>query len=83
MYNLIIPDSKQLKKQLYNHCMRTYAFGGALGDRYGFKYDRELFYLASILHDVGLTDHACRKHSFEHEGASRGAFPSCPRFCSR
>ncbi|PUA40799.1 phosphohydrolase [Paenibacillus elgii] len=80
MYNLEIPDSKATQEAtrlvydispefLYNHCMRTYAFGGALGDHYGFKYDRELFYLASILHDVGLTDHVCRKHSFEHEGA--------------
>lgn len=80
MYNIMIPDSKVAKEAtqlvyeispefLYNHCLRTYAFGDALGKKYGFKYDQELFYLASILHDVGLTDHVCRKQSFECEGA--------------
>lgn len=80
MYNIMIPDSKvateatQLVYEispefLYNHCLRTYAFGDALGQKYGLTYDRELFYLGSVLHDVGLTEHVCRKHSFEYEGA--------------
>lgn len=80
MQNIIIPDSKVAKDAtqliyeispafLYNHCLRTYAFGDALGKKYGFKYDQELFYLASVLHDVGLTDRVCCKHSFEYEGA--------------
>ncbi|MCC2252259.1 MAG: HD domain-containing protein [Bacillota bacterium] len=80
MDNIIIPDSKVAKeatqlvyeispKFLYNHCLRTYAFGGALGKKYGFNYDQELFYLASVLHDIGLTEQVCCKHSFEYEGA--------------
>ncbi|GGE54676.1 HD domain-containing protein [Priestia taiwanensis] len=77
---IIIPDSRVAKEAsklvyeispefLYNHCLRTYAFGDALGRTYGFKYDRELFYLGAVLHDVGFTDHVCRKCSFEYEGA--------------
>ncbi|MFS1514613.1 HD domain-containing protein [Chengkuizengella sp. SCS-71B] len=80
MYNITIPKSNVAKEAtklvheispefLYNHCLRTYAFGDELGKKYGFKYDQELFYLGSILHDVGLTEHVCRKHSFEHESA--------------
>lgn len=80
MYPITIPDSRLAKQAtqlvfeispefLYNHCMRTYAFGDALGRKYGLKYDQELFYLGAVLHDVGLTEHVCRKHSFEHEGA--------------
>ncbi|QGG52145.1 HD domain-containing protein [Lysinibacillus pakistanensis] len=80
MYNIIIPDSKVAKEAtqlvseispefLYNHCLRTYAFGDSLGKKYGLKYDLELFYLASVLHDIGLTEKVCCKHSFEYEGA--------------
>ncbi|WP_433944751.1 HD domain-containing protein [Paenibacillus sp. SN-8-1] len=80
MYTMTMPDSSLAKKAaqlvseispefLYNHCMRTYAFGDSLGKKYGLKYDQELFFLGAVLHDVGLTEHVCRKHSFEHEGA--------------
>ncbi|MFB9324479.1 HD domain-containing protein [Paenibacillus aurantiacus] len=80
MYQIMIPDSKLAQKAtrlvyeispdfLYNHCLRTFAFGDALGQKYGLRYDRELFFLGAVLHDIGLTDHVCRHHSFEHEGA--------------
>lgn len=80
MYRITIPDSKLAQKAtrlvyeispafLYNHCLRTYAFGDALGKKLGLKYDPELFFLGAVLHDIGLTDHVCRHHSFEHEGA--------------
>ncbi|NGP46527.1 HD domain-containing protein [Bacillaceae bacterium SIJ1] len=80
MQNMIIPDSKIAKEAtqliydispefLYNHCLRTYAFGDVLGQQYGLKYDLELFYLASVLHDIGLTEHVCCRQSFEYEGA--------------
>ncbi|WP_426453001.1 HD domain-containing protein [Paenibacillus sp. S-38] len=80
MYQITIPDSRLANKAaqlvleispefLYNHCMRTYAFGDALGKKYGLTYDQELFFLGAVLHDIGLTEHVCRKHSFEHEGA--------------
>src|SRR6185312_13489096 len=41
---------------LFNHCARTYAFAGLLGARQNLKVDLELLFLASILHDLGLTE---------------------------
>lgn len=40
---------------LANHCHRTYLWGALLAARDGVKYDAELFYVASLLHDLGLT----------------------------
>jgi hypothetical protein len=57
---------------LFNHCVRTFLFGDALGRRDGLKYDRELLYLSSMLHDLGLTDSvATGAQRFELEGADR------------
>lgn len=57
---------------LFNHCVRTFLFGDALGRRDGLKYDRELLYLSSMLHDLGLTEsHAGSTQRFEVEGADR------------
>lgn len=38
---------------LYNHCLRTFVFGDLLGQSANLKYDRELLYLGSLLHDLG------------------------------
>ena len=54
---------------LYQHCMRTYMFGELLGRRDSLKYDQELLYLGSVLHDLGLTHRFEGKGSFEIEGA--------------
>jgi len=54
---------------LFNHTIRTYLFGEAMGRRGRLKYDRELFYLASVLHDLGLTPTHNGSDSFELEGA--------------
>jgi hypothetical protein len=55
---------------LLNHCYRTYAFGCILGHQDGLRFDREVFYLASIMHDIGLTEpHAGEPGSFEYVGA--------------
>jgi HD superfamily phosphodiesterase len=40
---------------LVQHCMRTYYWGALLALRDGLRYDAELFYVASLLHDLGLT----------------------------
>lgn len=78
--DLTIPDSEIANKVtrlvtevspafLVNHSIRTYLFGVALGLRDEMKFDRELFYLAAIMHDLGFTPH-CEGHgSFELEGA--------------
>ncbi|HXU29393.1 MAG TPA: cyanamide hydratase [Thermoanaerobaculia bacterium] len=41
---------------LSNHCHRTYLWGALLAARDGVKYDAELFYVVSLLHDLGLTE---------------------------
>lgn len=76
-----IPDSEiaikatQLVREisgdmLLNHCYRTYLFGCVLAHQDGLKFDQEVFYLASIMHDIGLTDqYANAPGSFEYVGA--------------
>ncbi len=55
---------------LLNHCYRTYLFGCIIAHQDGLKFDREVFYLSSIMHDIGLTDkHAGDPGSFEYVGA--------------
>lgn len=41
---------------LVGHCRRTHAFGAALLHQQGRAFDAELLYVASMLHDLGLTD---------------------------
>lgn len=43
---------------LLNHCVRTYLFGAILGQQSTQRYDPELLYTASLLHDMGLTSRA-------------------------
>lgn len=40
---------------LLNHCYRTYAFGTLLGRRRRLSFNPEMLFVASMLHDVGLT----------------------------
>ena len=55
---------------LLNHCLRAYHFGCILGARDGLRFDREVFYLACIMHDLGLTPtYADQPGSFEYVGA--------------
>ena len=64
---LPIPDSSIAKEaeelcreasspMLVNHCLRTYAWGMILGESARLRPDPELFYVASLLHDLALTD---------------------------
>ena len=57
---------------LVNHCVRTYLWGALLAANDTLQYDEELFYVASLLHDLGLTD-TCRRNGkcncFAAEGA--------------
>ncbi|WP_344954476.1 HD domain-containing protein [Actinomadura miaoliensis] len=41
---------------LFNHVMRTYVFGSLVFDRRGVHYDRELVFVAAVLHDLGLVE---------------------------
>lgn len=57
---------------LLNHAIRTYHFGSILAARDGLRLDRELLYVASALHDLGLTPtYDTEPGSFEWVGAKR------------
>jgi hypothetical protein len=64
---LVIPDSRIAQEaeelcreassaMLLNHCFRTYAWGMIIGESDGLRPDPELLYVASMLHDLALTD---------------------------
>ena len=56
-------------KVLLNHVHRTWWFAEFIGTKRVMRYDRELVYLASLLHDLGLSkEHAADKR-FEVDGA--------------
>lgn len=58
---------------LFNHVLRTYAFGFHAGTRAGLSFDPELFFLGAVLHDLGLT-HAHRGDDrFDIDGADAAA----------
>ena len=52
-----------------NHVHRTWWFAEFLGRKRGLKYDRELLYLATVMHDLGLTDEFNADNRFEVDGA--------------
>jgi hypothetical protein len=65
--DLAIPDSALARKAvalvaetspgfLLNHGLRAYVFGAALGRRDRLKFDRELLFLAAVMHDLGLVE---------------------------
>ncbi len=53
------------------HGHRTYWFAAALAAHHKKDFDRELLYVASLLHDVGLTPEAAGDGAFELRGAKR------------
>lgn len=55
---------------LFNHSLRSYMFGVAVGRHLGMQVDLELLYLAAVLHDVGLCPEHAGAGSFEVRGAT-------------
>jgi HD domain len=41
---------------LLNHCLRSYLWGTMYGEAHGITFDDELYYVAAMLHDIGLTE---------------------------
>jgi HD domain len=79
MFFARVPDSKiareatELARQeypsfLFNHCMRTFWFADAIAAS-GSLFDREIVYVAAILHDLGVLEHYDRGRRFEVDGA--------------
>lgn len=54
---------------LRNHNLRTYIFGAKMAQKIGVKYDVELGFISSVLHDIGLTPVADGDERFEIDGA--------------
>lgn len=58
---------------MFNHVMRSFAFGRAAGAVQGARYDEEMLFLGSVLHDLGLTDRFVGQDRFEVDGADAAA----------
>lgn len=60
-----------LPGEIYRHCLRTYFFASLLGQTKAFVHDPEALYVASILHDIGLSPAHMSEHDrFEVDGAN-------------
>jgi hypothetical protein len=77
---IVAPDSELARKAaafaeqahskvLLNHVHRTWWFAEFIGKKREMKYDRELVYLASLLHDLGLSQKHAADKRFEVDGA--------------
>lgn len=64
---------KELDEQTFNHSNRVYIYGVALTKTHfpTWEYDKETYYLACLLHDIGTAEKflATTKMSFEFKGA--------------
>ncbi len=58
---------------LYNHVSRSYVFGALAARATGTQYDPELFYIAAMLHDLGLTETYMAEDRFEVDAADAAA----------
>ncbi|WP_109355489.1 HD domain-containing protein [Sphingorhabdus sp. EL138] len=52
------------------HAKRSYLFAAAFAEREGRKFDQEVVYIASLLHDLGLEDPFDGQGDFETNGAA-------------
>ncbi len=77
---IIAPDSDLARKAaklaeqahtkvLLNHVHRTWWFAECIGRKREMQYDRELVYIASLLHDLGLSPSHTADKRFEVDGA--------------
>ncbi len=79
---LMIPDSQLAREVtqfirdtesdlLFQHSTRVYFWGGLRGEQTGRKFDHELLYVASMFHDIGLTETYQKSQlRFEVDGAN-------------
>lgn len=58
---------------LFNHVARSFVFGSKFGEAQGLKYDPELFFVAAMMHDLGLTERYMADARFEVDGADAAA----------
>ena len=58
---------------LFNHVMRTFAFGHAAGALQCAQYDQEMLFLGAVLHDLGLVEKFIGEDRFEIDSADAAA----------
>jgi hypothetical protein len=61
--------ASQLPAYLFAHSVRSYCWGVALAGHDGLAFDAPVLWVASLLHDVGLTRIGRASRCFEYEGA--------------
>lgn len=64
--NLVVQSSPD---HLVNHCLRSYAFGVSMAHKVKQPFDKEVFFLGAIMHDLGLTPAFDTGETFEIDGA--------------
>lgn len=60
---------RTLPGYLLTHSVRAYCWGAAIGAGEGWRFDRQVLWTASLMHDVGLTRIRSNTMCFEVEGA--------------
>jgi len=60
---------EQMPLYLFNHVLRSWVFAVQLGQLRQIECDQEVLAAATLLHDLGLTEHADGPHRFEVNGA--------------
>jgi cyanamide hydratase family protein with HD domain len=60
---------RSLPRYLFNHSVRAYFWGAAIAGREGWAFDRQVLWIGSLMHDVGLTRIPRNTMCFEIEGA--------------
>jgi hypothetical protein len=55
---------------VFNHCRRVYLWGSLVGRRRGLVVDPEMFYVAAMFHDLGVSKRYRRTEHFEIDGAN-------------
>lgn len=61
--------ARRLPEYLFSHSVRSYCWGATLAARDGLEFDPQILWVASLLHDVGLTQVRPGAACFEVDGA--------------
>jgi hypothetical protein len=66
-----------VKRSIVDHSIRSFLFARLLADREGLlvdaEYDEDMLFAATVMHDLGLGEHATGEARFEVEGADLAA----------
>lgn len=85
VHQIQLPDSRLVQQtleyiadvhqpSLQNHCLRSFVLGEIFAQQEAIVYDREIYALVALLHDLGLEAQHCCLHKDWHCFAIEGAF---------